>query len=187
MSTSYRELNPTEYYTLHPRPVYLIVVVKPDGGFNVMTIAWLTPVSSDPPKIALSISKDSLTHKILSENGEFTVNILGEEHVDIAYRAGSISGFKVDKWSMIGFKPVESKFITAPGIDGCYGFLECKISNMIDVGECTLFIADILSIHVRSDLVEKGFWNLRKARILLHCRSRIFTIPGRIIYATTRR
>lgn len=186
MSTSYREIKPSEYYTLHPRPTYLIVTVKPDGGFNVMTIAWLTPVSSDPPKIALSISKDSLTHRILIENREFTVNIVGEEHKDIAYTAGSISGFKVDKWGMIGFKPLESRFITAPGIDGCYGFLECRISDMVDVGECTLFIADILSIHVRSDLVEKGFWNLEKARILLHCRGRIFTIPGRIVYATRR-
>lgn len=181
---SYVELNPSEYYVLHPRPVYLIVTVKSDSEFNVMAASWLTPVSEDPPKLALAVSKDSLTHKLLSEYGEFTVNIVGEDHISIVYRAGSISGFKTDKWSILGLRPIQSRFVKPPGIDGCYGFLECRVSDMVHTGECTLFVADIMAIHVRSNLIHKGFWDLGRAKILLHSRGRSFTIPGRILFAS---
>ncbi|MCD6488355.1 MAG: flavin reductase [Desulfurococcales archaeon] len=46
------------YYVLHPRPVYLIVTRRKQGGYNVMAASWVMPVSEEPPLVALAISKE---------------------------------------------------------------------------------------------------------------------------------
>lgn len=182
-SYEYIDISPSEYYVLHPRPVYLIVVVKPEGGLNVMAASWVTPISGEPPLVALAIGKDALTNELLMTRGEFTINIVGEEYINEVYRAGSMSGKSIDKWSMLGFKEVKSMKINAPGIKNSYGFLECAVRSTHDAGESTLFIAEVLGVHVRKDLYGRYGWNYGKARILLHDRGRAFVLPGRKVFA----
>jgi len=94
------------------------------------------------------------------ETGEFTINVLGEEHLDIAYKAGSVSGRDVDKLSALGLKPYPSKHIATPGLEGVLGFLECVVENRVSVRESTLFIAGVKAVHVRRDLYSRYGWNL---------------------------
>ncbi len=183
----YIEIDRDDYRVLHPRPAYLIVTRKHGGGYNVMAASWVMPVSEEPPIIAIAIDKSSYTHELIEETGEFTVNVVGEEHADIVYRAGTISGRETDKWAQLGLKPAGPKEISTPGIDGSYGFLECCVVERVDAGECSLFIAEIKAIHVRGDLYTKYGWDLRKARILMHASGRAFILPGRLVLASKRR
>lgn len=179
----YIDIDPSDYYILHPRPAYLIVVRKPNGGYNVMAASWVSPISEDPPLVALAIDKESYTHELIKETREFTINFVGEEHIDLVYKAGILSGRNTDKWSLLGLEPVQSKIISVPGIRDCCGFLECQLEKIVDAGECSLFIARIVASHVKSDLYTKYGWNLKKAKILLHLRGRAFVLPGKIILA----
>ena len=78
--------------------------------------------------------------------------------------------------------PLDSKKISVPGIKGAYGFAEGIVKNIVEAGECDLVIVEILNINVKSDLYEKYGWNLRKARILMHVRGRVFSIPGKLVF-----
>jgi len=179
----YMEIDPTDYYVLHPRPAYLVVTRRPDGGYNVMAVSWVSPISEEPPLVALAIGKESYTHGLIRETKEFTINFVGEEHIDLVYKAGTLSGHKVDKWKLLGLEPIESKVVSVPGIRGCYGFLECQLEKIVDAGECSLFIARIVAGYVKSDLYTKYGWDLKKARILLHLRGRAFILPGKLVLA----
>ena len=179
----YMEVDPTDYYILHPRPAYLIVTRRPDGGYNVMAASWVSPISEEPPLVALAIGKESYTHELIRETKEFTINFVGEEHADMVYKAGTLSGRRVDKWKLLGLEPLESKKISVPGIRGCYGFLECYLENMVDAGECSLFIARIVASHVKRDLYTRYGWDLKRAKILLHLRGRAFVLPGKLVLA----
>ena len=101
----YKTIDRENYYVLHPRPVYLIVTRRKQGGYNVMAASWVMPVSEDPPLVALAISKESYTHELIEEFKELTINVVGEEYLDIVYRAGTITGRNTDKWNMLGLKP----------------------------------------------------------------------------------
>lgn len=179
----YVDIDPSDYHVLHPRPAYLIVSRSRDGVLNVMAASWVMPVSEEPPYIILSIERGNKTHENILDTKEFTINIVGEEHVNIVYKAGTVSGRKINKWEMLGLKPAPSKYISVPGIQGSYGYIECVVSNIFRAGECDLFMCEPKAIHVRSDLYEKYGWNLRKARILLHMRGRVFVVPGKLIFA----
>lgn len=181
--SEYVSVDPTEYYVFHPRPAYLVVTRDPAGKLNVMAVSWVTPASEEPPLIALAIGKESYTHEILMKTDELTVNVVGEDKVDLVYRAGTVSGRDVDKWRMLGLEEEPSERISVPGIKGSYAIAECRVKNRVDAGECTLFICEILNIKVLKDYYTRYGWDLRKARILLHNSGRAFTIPGRLVFA----
>jgi flavin reductase (DIM6/NTAB) family NADH-FMN oxidoreductase RutF len=179
----YKPISPGEYHVLHPRPVYLIVARSSSGKLNVMAASWVTPVSDEPFLVAISVWKGSLTHQYIRETGEFTVNIPSEKHVNIVFKAGSVSGRDVDKLALLGLKTTPSSTINTPGLEDMLGFLECKVVKEVDLGESTLFIAEVKAIHVKEDLYTKYGWDLSKARILLHHSGRGFTTTSRLILA----
>lgn len=59
---------------LHPKLVVLVVSIGKDGRANVMPAAWVTPVSVNPPLVAVAISPKRYTYKLIKESGEFTLN-----------------------------------------------------------------------------------------------------------------
>lgn len=179
----YREIEPENYYVFHPRPVYLIVVQKPEGGYNVMAVSWATPVSEEPPLIAISVSREAYTNKLIREAREFTINIMGAENVDLVYKAGTVSGKEVDKWSMLGLKPLKPLKISTPGIYGAYGVVECTLDNTVEAGESTIFIGRVVAVRVKEDVFMRYGWDLRKAQVLLHHSGRVFVLPTRLVYA----
>ncbi|MEM1628726.1 MAG: flavin reductase family protein [Desulfurococcaceae archaeon] len=177
----YTSIDPKNYIVLHPRPVYLIVSRNNEGKLNVMAASWVSPVSDEPFLVAVSIWKESLTYQYIREIGEFTINIPSEKHVDIVYRAGTMSGKEIDKISALGLQTSPSKIIRTPGLMDMLGFLECVVKDSIDVGESTLFIAEVKAIHIRPDLFSRYGWDLRKAKVLLHNSGKGFSVPERII------
>ncbi|ADV65361.1 flavin reductase family protein [Desulfurococcus mucosus] len=179
----YVEVDPGDYHVLHPRPVYLVVSRSRGGRLNVMSASWVSPISDEPFLIAVSIWRGSLTHEYVSETGEFTVNVLGEEHLETAFKAGSVSGREVDKWGLLGLKPYPSRHVSVPGVEGALGILECVVENRVPVGESTLFIAGVKAVRVNRDLYGRYGWNLGKARILMHAGGRAFTVSGRLLLA----
>ncbi|MET1159719.1 MAG: flavin reductase family protein [Thermoprotei archaeon] len=182
----YVEIEPSDYHVLHPRPAYLIVSMDKNGRLNVMAASWVTPLSEEPFLVGLPIWRESKTYENIRDVREFTINVVSDKHIDIVWKAGTLSGKKVDKWSLLGLKPYPSKNIRVPGIDGVLGFLECRVINSIGVGESELFIAEVLAIHVNKELYEKYGWNLRKTSILMHAGGKAFTVPGRLVFPTIK-
>ncbi|RLG51036.1 MAG: flavin reductase family protein, partial [Thermoproteota archaeon] len=59
------------YRLLHPS-LTVLLVSKSSEKVNVMACSWCTPVSEDPPLIAVAVSKESLTNQLIRESREFT-------------------------------------------------------------------------------------------------------------------
>lgn len=182
-SALYKSIELSNYHVLHPRPVYLIVSMNREGRVNVMAASWVMPVSDEPFLVAVSMWKANLSYQYIGETGEFTINIPGEKHINVVYKAGVVSGREVDKVKSLGLNLVESMQIKTPGLGDMLGFLECKVVREVDLGEMALLIAEVKAIHVVEELYTKYGWNLAKAKVLLHNGGRGFTTPGKLILA----
>jgi flavin reductase (DIM6/NTAB) family NADH-FMN oxidoreductase RutF len=169
------ELNES-YKLLHPRPVVLICAKSKEGKVNVMSCSWITPVSDDPPLIAVSLWKEGYTHNLIDETGEFTVNIPSSKLLEQVWLAGTKSGDKVDKIKLLKLNTVASETIGAPIIEECLGALECKVENRIEVGEQILYIARTKRACVEKVFFKKDAWT-EDAEPLLHCAGKMFSIP----------
>jgi len=164
------------YKILHPRPVVLICAKSKDGRANIMSCSWITPVSDEPPFIAVSLWKEGYTHKLIDETEEFTVNIPSSKMLEQVWLAGTKSGSKTDKIKLLKLNLVASKTVDAPGIEECLGTLECKVETRVEVGEQIIYIAEVKRAVVDGTYFKKGIWT-EEAKLLLHCARKIFSTP----------
>ena len=164
------------YKLLHPRPVVLVCSVSKDGKPNVMACSWVTPVSEEPPLIAIALWKGGYTHRLIEETGEFTVNIPSSKLLKAVWVAGTKTGKKVDKIKLTGLKISPAKKVKAPIIEDCIGHLECKLESSADAGECKVYLAKVLAAYADKNLFKKGVWT-EKAEVLLHTGGKLFTTP----------
>ena len=63
---------------LNPVPVVMVSSGSKEGKANIMTAAWAGTVNSEPPMISVSIRKSRYSHKLISETGEFVVNLVSK-------------------------------------------------------------------------------------------------------------
>ncbi len=144
------------YLVLHPRPAYLIGSGRAGEVVNFMAASWVTPVSEEPPRVAVAIGVDSYTHELIKRYREFSINVYPLEKVDVLYACGSLSGRKVDKVSELGLKVVKGRRIVAPVLEDALATLECEVWKIMESGDTSLVVGDVKAAYASEDAFESG-------------------------------
>jgi len=142
---------------LYPTPVVMVSCVDKEGNPNIITLAWVGIVCSDPPMIGISIRPSRYSYKLISESDEFVVNIPTVDLAKQTDHCGMVSGRDVDKFKETGLHAKPSSKIKAPLIEECPMNIECKVRQTINLGAHVLFIGEVVAVNVdESILNEKG-------------------------------
>lgn len=123
-----------------------------------MSCAWATPASEEPPKLIVCVSKEHYTAELIRETQEFAINIPTKDMEKAIWLCGSKSGRNVDKFKEAKLTKISAKIVSAPLIEGCAGFIECRVTQTIDAGECYAFLADVVSARADNRFFNKGLW-----------------------------
>ncbi len=168
------------YRLLHPRPTVLLIS-KYGKKTNAMALAWSTPVEEDV--VAVAIYRGNYSYELVKKSGEFTLNIIPIENLDILWKAGTMSGRKIDKIKELGIELEQGVKIKTPHVKNCLGFLECKVEKEIEEEEHSLFIAEVVYAWAAPEWF-KETWK-EGIKIPLHVGKNIFAIPSQ--YMRTKR
>ena len=122
--------------------VTLIDDQKNPQGFTVNS---LTSVSLDPPLILVCVDHSAHILRCFSDNNVFTVNILSEKQEEVSSQFAS----KLDD-KFVGIVYEEGE-LGPPRIQGCLGYLECKIIDKHLAGDQTIFIGRVEVTEVGSE------------------------------------
>ncbi len=163
------------HHLLHPRPVVLLTSVGKDGKANIMSAAWVTPLSKNPPLIAVSIGKGRYSHRLIEESGEFVINIPTKDLVKQVELCGRKSGMYLDKFKASGLTAKPSKIVAPPIIDECVGHLECRVVNRVSAGDHTVFIGEVLAAYAEEGLFVDDLWDTSRVHILCHAGSNAYS------------
>lgn len=162
-----KEINSEIYHLLHPKITFFLTSISKDGRPNVMTCAWATPISEEPPIIVVAVSKEAYTASLIKETKEFGISIPTKELLKALWICGRSSGRDTDKFKIAKLKTLPARKIKSPMIKGCAGYIECCLKRSIEVGECYAFFGDVLSAYAESQYLQKGLWSER-TEIPLH-------------------
>lgn len=136
---------------------------------NYMACAWHTALSFNPPLFGILIAKKRLTHQVISEAREFTVNFLAAEQVKLSAQMGRISGHERDKVEEFEVKLTPPKVIASPIIAEAYVSFECQLIDTKTYGDHDLFVGQVLAVHEEDEVFnEDGVLNPRKVSPLLY-------------------
>jgi flavin reductase (DIM6/NTAB) family NADH-FMN oxidoreductase RutF len=163
-----RRLGPSDI--LFPVPAALVASgtwEKP----NLLTVAWIGMMGSDPPMLAISLRKGRHSLDIIRESKEFTVNIPSAKHFREADYCGLVSGRKHDKFRDCGFTAMPGAVVKAPLVEECPFNLECRVVQEVEFGPWAVILAEIVETHVDVDAVdpETGKIDVSKVDPLVYC------------------
>lgn len=162
-----------------PLPPVLVTVGDMDEA-NIITIAWTGILATIPPKTYISVRPSRHSYGMLKEKGEFVINLPSASLAREVDYAGIYTGAKVDKFAKCGFSKVESKEVSAPTIGECPIALECKITEVLPMGSHDVFMADIVSVSCREDVMEEGRICYDKADLLAYAHGEYFALGEKL-------
>ncbi|MCI5688384.1 flavin reductase family protein [Anaerovoracaceae bacterium 42-11] len=157
-------------------PVPAVMVTCGDSlAANIITIAWTGIINSDPPMTYVSVRKSRYSHHLISESGEFVINLTTENLARATDFCGVKSGRDVNKAEETGLTLVAADYVSCPMIEQSPVNLECKVVEMKEYPTHDMFIAEIVGVHAEESLFdEKGKLCLDRAGLLCYSHGEYF-------------
>ena len=151
------------YLLLNHGPVTLVSSAA-NGRSNVMAAAWAMPLDFDPAKVLLVVDSNTLTRELIEASGEFALNIPCRRIADKVLAAGSVSGRDGDKFGTSGLETLAASRISAPLIQDCAAWLECRVIPEAHNQQCyDLFIAEVVAAWADNRVFRDGHWEFDSA------------------------
>lgn len=169
------------YRLIGSGPCVLITSGK-DKKVNLAPIAWTTPINDEPPLVGISVAETHYTAELILETREFAINIPGKGLLPIVMAAGKVSGRKRDKFKLTGLTAKNSDKISAPHLDECAGYLECRVKDFHKYDGVIFFVAEVLAAKARKELFDE-YWIPEKAKTVHHLGNGYFIVSGKKIKA----
>lgn len=150
---------------------------------NIITVAWTGIVNTVPPKTYISVRPSRYSYKLIKESGEFVVNLTSAALIKKADFCGIYTGAKVDKFAKCGLTKEEASEVCCPIIAESPLSLECKVTDVIELGTHHMFLADIVAVDVDDSLLDsKGKLCLEKAGLAAYAHGEYFELGKKIGY-----
>ncbi|MBQ8322173.1 MAG: flavin reductase family protein [Clostridia bacterium] len=163
-----------------PLPPAMVTVGSLENA-NVLTVAWTGILSTVPPRTYISVRPSRYSYKILKEQGEFVINLASADMARTVDFVGIYTGAKIDKFEKCSLTKRKSEKVAPPTIDECPIALECRVTEVLSMGSHDVFIADIVSVSCKEELIsEDGKIHFESADLLAYAHGEYYTLGERV-------
>jgi flavin reductase (DIM6/NTAB) family NADH-FMN oxidoreductase RutF len=155
---------------LFPLPAVMVSCQRKDEKPNIITLAWVGVVCSEPPMVGISIRKGRYSHSIIKDSKDFVINVPIQKLLQATDFCGTKSGKNVDKFAETKLNPVKSVKVSAPLINECPVNLECVVKQILELGSHDLFLGEIMATHIDSEFLDSsGKLDVGKMELFCYC------------------
>ena len=164
---------------LAPVPAVMVSCARKGEKPNIVTLAWVGTVNSEPPMCSVSVRKERFSHGIIRESGEFVINLVGEEQLKATDFCGVKSGRDVDKFAACGLTPAAVEGFSAPAIAECPLYLACRVASVQDLGSHDLFLGKIERVGVKQEMMDdSGRLDFGRMRLIAYNHGVYYALGG---------
>ena len=141
---------------LYPLPAVMVSCARSGERPNIITVAWTGTVCTNPPMLYISVRPERYSYAILRDTGEFVVNLTTAGLIRAADFCGVRSGRDVDKFKETGLTTVPSQNVQAPMIAESPVNIECRVTEIKELGSHHMFLSEVLAVHVDDRYLDKN-------------------------------
>lgn len=141
---------------LYPLPVVMVSVADRKGRNNIITLAWVGTVCSDPPMVSISVRPERYSYHMLKETGEFVINLTTKSLVYATDYCGVKSGRDVDKFQEMKLTALAASKVKAPLIEESPVNLECVVREVKPLGSHDMFLAEVVAVHADGKYMDEN-------------------------------
>jgi flavin reductase (DIM6/NTAB) family NADH-FMN oxidoreductase RutF len=122
-----------------PQPV-VVVTVRSGAEIRGMTASSFTSVALTPPLVSVDVKTGARTHRLISESGAFTVNILAHDQGALADRFARPDLEGTAQFDGVGHAADAEG---PPLLEGAVGYLVCRVVAAYAGGDHTIFLGEV--------------------------------------------
>lgn len=154
---------------LYPLPAVMVSVTDGQGNDNIITVAWTGTICTNPPMVYISVRPSRYSYEMLKKTGEFVINLTTEELAFATDYCGVRSGRDVDKFKEAHLTKEPAQFVKAPMIKESPVSIECRVTEVKELGSHHMFLAEVLAVHAQQEYIDKNNkFQLNKAKLIVY-------------------
>lgn len=139
--------------------VTIVTTVDDDGGWKGFTASAFCSLSLDPPLVLVCQARTSSSYEAFTRCDRFLVNILGEEHQELALGFARSGG---DKFA--GGNWVPGRVSGLPLLPDALAVVGCEVHARYDGGDHDIYVGRVYSVRVRDGApmlhFDSRFWGI---------------------------
>lgn len=167
---------------VYPLPAVMVSTADREGNDNIITVAWTGTVCTNPAMLYISVRPERYSYHMLRESGEFVVNLTTEKLAKATDWCGVRSGRDFDKWKEMHLTRGKAEKLTyAPIIQESPVNLECKVTEVQELGSHHMFLAKVEAVQVdESYMNETGKFELNDTQLLAYSHGEYYTLGKKL-------
>lgn len=166
---------------LYPLPAVMVSCKREGERPNIITVAWAGTICSAPAMVSISVRPERYSYDIIKETGEFVINLVTKDLVRATDYCGVKSGRTTDKFKEMHLTEQKSEKVLAPGIAESPVNIECKVTEVKELGSHHMFLAEVVSVSVDDAYMnENGKFELNKSGLVTYSHGEYFEL-GRLV------
>ncbi|MEE3145109.1 MAG: flavin reductase family protein [Bacteroidota bacterium] len=152
--------------SIGPRPIAFASTIDSKGNINLAPFSFFNVFSANPPIMIFSPARSGRTNESkdtynnVKEVPEVVINVVTHDMVHQMSLASSPYDSDVSEFEKAGFTSLASDMITPPRVKESPVQFECKVNEVIELGDQggagNLIICEVLRIHVKESLLDQN-------------------------------
>lgn len=167
---------------IYPLPALMVSCGETPDEYNILTVAWVGTICTEPPMCYISIRKSRHSYEIIKRTKSFVLNLTTKELAKATDWCGVKSGNDINKFEEMHLTPVDAEFVKAPYIDESPLCIECEVVEIKELGSHDMFIAKVVNIDADEKYInpETNTFELEKANLLAYSHGKYYSLGEKL-------
>ena len=131
---------------IYPLPAVLVSCGSCQEEFNLITVAWVGTICTNPPMCYISVRPERHSYSILKKNMEFVINLTTKEMAFATDWCGVRSGKNHNKFREMKLTPGKASVVNAPIVEESPLCIECRVKEILSLGSHDMFVAEVVNV-----------------------------------------
>lgn len=165
---------------LYPLPAVMVSCGTMEKS-NIITVAWTGILNTNPAKVYISVRPTRYSYNFIKENREFVINLTNKQLAKATDWCGVKTGAKVDKFKEMKLHKEKANFVKCPMIKESPVSVECRVTEIKELGSHHMFVADVLAINADEKYIdEKGAFDISKCDLIAYSNGHYYSLGKKI-------
>ncbi|OAV67740.1 Flavoredoxin [Bacteroidales bacterium Barb4] len=167
---------------LYPLPAVMVSCGSEPSEFNIITLAWVGTICSNPPMCYISVRPERHSYEIIRRNMEFVINLTTQDMAFATDWCGVNSGREHNKFEEMNLTPGKASVVSAPTIEESPLSIECRVKEVTALGSHDMFIADVVNILADDKYLRPstGAFDMEAANLLAYSHGQYYELGNPI-------
>ncbi len=111
------------------------------------TVSSFTSVALEPPTVLVCLNKGTYAHEVIQRSGVYAVSMLGLDQEVLSNRFAGADPLVTDRFAGLQALTLQTG---SPLIPGALAWLDCRVTQTLDTGTHSIFLATVVGVQVNS-------------------------------------